>query len=608
MASKRRKLGETFLHWGLINEQQLEEAVKVTKSSRKRLGDALVDLGYVTQNDVAKALAYQFDMEFVDLDQPNAIDKSQLSLVPRDLIKRYTILPMGKEGKKLKILAHDPMDLELIDDLRFRLGMDIELALAAKDKIANYIDTVLSETRESIDQLTQDLSVDTSVDVSMDQSVDSSVDRGASLDVDVSGAATAEGEKEDAQNAPIIRLVQQLISEAVKQRASDIHIEPFVNRVRLRFRVDGVCHEQEDIPKQSQHAVTARLKIMSGMRIEEKRVPQDGRIKLRVGGEQIDFRVSACPAYHGESIVLRILRPEAAKVGLENLGMERDTLDAFRNVISKPNGIVLVTGPTGSGKTTTLYSALDVLNTTNTKIITAEDPVEYNFKGINQCQVNDHLGLSFARILRAMLRQAPNIILVGEIRDQEVGEVAIQAALTGHLVFSTLHTNDAPSAVTRLIDMGLKPFLIASALQAVVAQRLVRKLCDHCKEPEDQLSPRLKKLCGLTDEEVQNNTIYKPVGCKRCNSTGYRGRKGIYEMMVMNTELREMAFNRATLTQVRRAAQNTGMRTLLGDGKRKILGGTTTPEEIARITQVQGLIDEDEEQQDEEAPAAEQSA
>jgi type IV pilus assembly protein PilB len=601
MAGKRRKLGEILLEWRLINEKQLKEAIKTSESSRKRVGEALVDLGYLKQNDVAKALADQFDMEFVDLDRPNAIDKSQLNLIPRDMIKRYTVLPLGQEGKKLKVLAHDPMDLELIDDLRFRMGMDIELALAAKDKIANYIDTVLSEVRESIDQVTKDLSVDTSVDVSVDQSVD----RGASLDMEVSDSARAEGEDEDANNAPIIRLVQQIIGEAVKTRASDIHIEPFADRVRLRFRIDGVCHEQNDIPKQNQRAVIARVKIMAGMRVEERRTPQDGRIKLRVGGEQIDFRVSACPAYHGESMVLRILRPDAAKVGLESLGMDEDTLHTFQDLIARPNGIILVTGPTGSGKTTTLYSALDVLNTPNTKIITAEDPVEYNFKGINQCQIHDQIGLSFARILRAMLRQAPNIILVGEIRDQEVGEVAIQAALTGHLVFSTLHTNDAPSALTRMIDMGLKPFLVASALQAVLAQRLIRKLCPHCKQPVEKVRRRLMQLCDINEEEIRENTVYQAVGCKRCGYTGYRGRLGIYELMVMSSELRELAFNRAPLTKVRHAARNGGMRPLLGDGKLKILRGITTLEEVSRITQVEGVVEsEEEEEADEQATVA----
>ena len=596
MAGKRRKLGEILVKWQLVNKHQLKEALQTSESSRKRLGEALVDLGYLTQNDVAKALAYQFDMEFVDLDQPNAIDKSQLTLIPRDLIKRYTVLPLGREGSKLKVLAHDPMDLELIDDLRFRLGMDIELALAAKDKIASYIDNVLSEIRESIDQVTKDLSVDTSVDVS--------VDRGQSMDVDVSDSATAEGESEDEENAPIIRLVQQIIGEAVRNRASDIHIEPFSDRVRLRFRIDGVCHERDRIPKQSQPAVIARIKIMAGMRVEERRVPQDGRIKLRVGGESIDFRVSACPAYHGESIVMRVLRAEAAKVGLESLGMESDTLETFRNLIARPNGIILVTGPTGSGKTTTLYSALDALNTPNTKIITAEDPVEYNFKGVNQCQVNDQIGLSFARILRAMLRQAPNIILVGEVRDIEVGEVTIQAALTGHLVFSTLHTNDAPSALTRMIDMGLKPFLVASAVQAVLAQRLIRRLCRHCKQPIEQPRRRLMQLCDISEDEIKQNEVYQAVGCKRCGYTGYRGRLGIYELMVMNSELRELAFNRAPLMKVRDAAGRSGMRSLLGDGKRKILNGVTTLDEVSRITQVEGLVETEEEEEPETTAAA----
>jgi len=339
--------------------------------------------------------------------------------------------------------------------------------------------------------------------------------------------------------------------------------------------------------------------------VEERRIPQDGRIKLRVGGEPIDFRVSACPAYHGESMVLRILRAESAKVGLENLGMEGDTYETFQGLLSRPNGIILVTGPTGSGKTTTLYSALDTLNTTNTKIITAEDPVEYNFKGINQCQVHEAIGLSFARILRAMLRQAPNIILVGEVRDIEVGEVAIQAALTGHLVFSTLHTNDAPSAVTRMIDMGLKPFLVASALQAVLAQRLVRKLCRHCKEPLQKPKRRLMQLCDISHEELKQHDVYQPVGCKRCAWTGYRGRLGIYELMVMNSELRELVFNRAPLTKVRKAALNGGMRNLLADGKQKVLGGITTLDEVSRITQVEGLVEAEEEEEADEPDEAE---
>jgi type IV pilus assembly protein PilB len=589
MARKRRQLGEILKRWGLLDDQKLEEGLKIAMGSRKRLGEVLVDLGYAQQNDVAKALASQFGMEFVDLDQPDVVSKDNLDLIPSDLIKKYLVLPLSKDGNKLKVLVHDPMDLALIDDLRFRLGGELELALGAKEKIKEYIESFMSETQASIDEEVRKMTMDVSMD------------RGASLDVHLTGEDEEDKEEGDeAQSAPIIRLVSEIIKEAVITRASDIHIEPFANRVRLRYRVDGVCIEKDVIPKRTQQSVIARLKIMSGMKIEEKRVPQDGRIKMRIGGEVIDFRVSACPAYHGESMVLRILRPDAAKLGLKNLGMQDDTLDLFRNIISRPNGIFLVTGPTGSGKTTTLYSALSELNRPDIKIITAEDPIEYNFKGINQCQVNEHIGMSFSIILRAMLRQAPNIILVGEIRDKEVGEVAIQAALTGHMVFSTLHTNDAPSAITRLIDMGLKPFLVASSIQAVLGQRLVRILCDHCKEPEENPSPRILNLCGLSKSDIEGKTIYKPVGCTRCGGSGYRGRRGIYELMQMNSEIRELAFNRAAVSKIRQAAVASGMRNLLGDGKLKILEGKTTLDEIARMTQVEGIVDVDDNEGDDD--------
>ncbi len=582
MARKRRQLGEILKRWGLIDDEKLEEGLKIARGSRKRIGEVLVDLGYAQQNDVAKALASQFGMEFVDLDQPDMVSKDNLELIPADLIKKYLVLPMGKDGNKLKVLVHDPMDLSLIDDLRFRLGGELELALGAKEKIKEYIESFMSETQASIDEEVRKMTMD------------QSLDRGASLDVHMAGEGDDEetgDENKDAQSAPIIRLVAEIIKEAVITRASDIHIEPFANRVRLRYRVDGVCVEKDVIPKRTQQSVIARLKIMSGMKIEEKRIPQDGRIKMKIGGEIIDFRVSACPAYHGESVVLRILRPDAAKLGLVNLGMQEDTLETFKSIIARPNGIFLVTGPTGSGKTTTLYSALSELNRPDIKIITAEDPIEYNFKGINQCQVNEHIGMSFSIILKAMLRQAPNIILVGEIRDKVVGEVAIQAALTGHMVFSTLHTNDAPSAITRLIDMGLKPFLVASSIQAVLGQRLVRILCDHCKEPETNPSPRILSLCGFSKSDLEGQTIYKPVGCTRCGGSGYRGRRGIYELMLMNSEIRELAFNRAAVSKIRQAAIASGMRNLLGDGKLKVLEGKTTLDEIARMTQVEGTVD-----------------
>jgi type IV pilus assembly protein PilB len=348
--------------------------------------------------------------------------------------------------------------------------------------------------------------------------------------------------------------------------------------------------EKDNIPKNMQAPLIARLKILSGMDIAEKRLPQDGRIKREIGGQDIDFRVSSLPAYHGPSVVLRILRPDAVNIGIEALGFEHDDHQRFQQIIKRPNGIFLVTGPTGSGKTTTLYAALQELNRPDKKIITAEDPVEYNFDGMNQCQVKTEINLSFDRILRSMLRQAPNIILVGEIRDGLVADIAIQAALTGHLVFSTLHTNDAPSAITRLIDMGVKPFLVASSIQAIMAQRLVRVICSKCKTVDDNPDPHALHMLNITPEDIKKNAIYKGTGCSQCQQTGYKGRLGIFEMFEMNSELRELAFARAPTTELRKAAQASGMRNLVGDGKIKVFKGITTPQELARIAQTEGAL------------------
>ena len=577
MARKGRKLGEQLKRWGLVNDKQLEQALTVSKERGKRIGETLVELGFVEDGDVAKALAAQHEMDYIDLDNLDAIDTSNMNLLPDDVIKKFLVLPLEKNNGRVRVLIHDPLDLELLDNLRFRLNSEIDVAVGSRTKIKDFIDRISNQTQDSIDKEIRELSMDMSID------------RGHSLDV----MSIDEDSADSDDDAPVVRLVNQVITEAVNSRASDIHVEPFEDRVRLRYRIDGVCHERNRIPKQTQAALVARLKILAGVRVEEKRNTQDGRIKMTVGEETIDFRVSFCPAYHGESVVLRILRPESARVGLTNLGMSEDTLDLFNKIIRRPNGIFLVTGPTGSGKTTTLYTALDVLNRPDRKIITAEDPVEYNFKGINQCQVHEAIELTFARILRAMLRQAPNVILVGEIRDLEVATVAIQAALTGHLVFSTLHTNDAPSAITRLIDMGVKPFLVASSIQAVLAQRLVRILCEKCKQPQDNPNPRLLRLCGLTAADIEKKTLYQPGGCKECGNTGYHGRRGIFELMVMDTALREMAFKRAPLTKIREAAIAGGMRNLLGDGRLKVLGGQTSIEEIARVAQVEGTVDEE---------------
>jgi len=385
-------------------------------------------------------------------------------------------------------------------------------------------------------------------------------------------------------------MVTAMITEAVRNRASDIHVEPMKDRVRLRYRIDGECVERDRIPLRMRGPLISRLKIMAGIDIAEKRLPQDGRIKMMVDKVNIDFRVSTLPAYHGESVVLRILRPESVRIGVQNLGFEEDDYKIFQKIIKRPNGIFLVTGPTGSGKTTTLYAAINELNRPDRKIITAEDPVEYNFVGVNQCQVRENIGLTFSKILRSMLRQAPNIILVGEIRDKEVAEVAIQAALTGHLVFSTLHTNDAPSAITRLIDMGVKPFLVASSIQAVMAQRLIRALCPKCKQPDKDPDPMWLKLAGIRPQDLKDRVTYKARGCDYCSNTGFRGRIGVFELMQMNSEIRSLAFERAPTNKVRKAALAGGMKNLLADGRIKVLAGVSTAEEVVKVAQIEGMV------------------
>ncbi len=571
MAQRKKKLGEILVSWNLLSEKDLAAALEYAAANNKRIGEALVEAELCTEEDVTKALATQFDMEYVDLDK-NAAVREVLSkgLIPEKLITEKSVLPLGEDGGRLKIIISDPLDLDLLDTLRFRLNREIEAALAPRSKIRKFIDTFLGNVSTELERTAH------SIDLEPEE-----------------GGAALTATPEEGEDAPIIRLINMLIREAVASRASDIHIEPMTDRVRVRYRIDGVCIEKKQIPLSMRNAVTARLKLMSGIDIAEKRLPQDGRIKLQYGEQMIDFRVSSLPSYHGESIVLRILRPDSVRIGIQALGFADDDYQRFMKIIKRPNGIFLVTGPTGSGKTTTLYAALQELNRPDKKIITAEDPVEYNFTGMNQCQVREDIGLSFGKILRAMLRQAPNIILVGEIRDLEVGEVAIQAALTGHLVFSTLHTNDAPSAITRLIDMGIKPFLVASSIQAIMAQRLIRLICTECKQPDPHPDRQLMRLTGITEKDIEGRTLYKGAGCKRCSGTGYRGRFGIFEMMLMNNELRELAFKRAPTNQIRKAARASGMRTLLEDGKLKILKGVTTMEEIAKQAQVEGLVEAD---------------
>jgi type IV pilus assembly protein PilB len=568
MAKNRRKLGEILYKSGLIDKQALVDALKTSQKNNKRLGETLVELGLVSEDDVSRAIAHQFDLDFVDIDK-HSISQNTLQLIPEEIIQKYGVLPLGKENGRLRIAISDPLDLDTLDMLRFRLNSEIECSIASPGKIRAFIDRKIDEVRSSIDATAAELA-----------------EEGHTIEAEIRKAEAA-GEDDE---GPVIRLVNLIIDEAVHLKASDIHFEPMSDRVRVRYRVDGVCSERDNIPKSMQASVMTRLKILSGMDISEKRIPQDGRIQRGIDNRKIDFRVSALPGYHGESVVLRILEPESINIGIQALGLGDEDYKKFIEIIKRPNGIFLVTGPTGSGKSTTLYSALKELNKPDKKIITAEDPVEYNVSGINQCQVKEEIELTFAKILRSMLRQAPNVILVGEIRDSEVADIAIQAALTGHLVFSTLHTNDATSAITRLIDMGVKPFLVASSIQAIMAQRLVRRICTNCKVVDENPDPHYLRLLNIKPDDIKKYPVYKGAGCSRCHNIGYKGRQGIFEILEMNTKLRELAFACASASELRKAAIAGGMRTLLEDGKEKIFKGITTPAEVAVHSQAEGLM------------------
>lgn len=560
------KLGEILVQMGAATRQQVLQALTVQKERPGvKLGEILVEQGVVTPEQVTQALAEQCGLEYVSV-KAVKIPSAVLALIPRELAESKVLVPLGRENGAARIAVSDPFDIATLDDLRFRLNLDIQPVLASPDEIRHCI--------------TNNYGIDTK-----EETLDVLSEMAGANDLELKTGELSDEDAAAGDDAPVIRLATWIIAEAVKSRASDIHIEPFERRVRIRFRVDGVCQEVENIkpPKRLQASLISRFKIMAKMQIEEKRKPQDGQIKINVMGRQLDLRVSVIPGTWGESIVMRILEKSTFALGLPQLGFLDEDYRQFNTLIKRPNGIILVCGPTGSGKTTTLNAALSELNRPDVKIITAEDPVEYHISGVNQSQVNDQIGLTFSRIIRAMLRQAPNIIMIGEIRDKDTAEAAIEAALTGHLVFSTIHTNDAPSALTRLIDMGIKPFLVGSSIQAVMAQRLVRKICDPCKEsylPSDKEYFAL----GLNPKDVAGKPIYRGRGCPECNQKGYKGRIGIFEMMVMNRQLRELAMNKAPTTTLRREARNSGMRTLREDGVRKVLLGMTTMDEVNRET------------------------
>jgi type IV pilus assembly protein PilB len=556
----RKPIGQLLLDKQLVEKEQIQRALEYQQKSgeKLRLGEILVKFGYVTPEDVLKCIGEQFDVPVVDLEKAKP-EVEAVDVVPRNTAKMHNIMPLKRQANSL-VVAIDDLDLCAIDNLKFILNMDIKPVLATQEAIAAAIERYYGGEESTVDNMLREFT-----------------EGEFGLEADEEGE-----EGEEGGDAPIVKLVALIVTDAVQSRASDIHVEPMTNRLRIRYRIDGVCQEVESPPKRLQNSILARLKLMAGMDLAEKRRPQDGRIVMRIGGEPLDLRVSNIPTTNGESIVMRILSRAAARVSLVELGFHPADLDHFQRIIKRPNGIFLVTGPTGSGKTTTLYSALNALNRPDTKIITAEDPIEYTFPGINQSQVESEINRTFPVILRAMLRQAPEIILVGEIRDEETAEIAIRAALTGHLVFSTLHTNDAPSAIPRLIDMGIKPYMVASSVQAIMAQRLIRTICTNCREPH-QYPERQLRAVGLSPDDVEGITLYKGRGCNRCHGTGYHGRLGIFELMEMNPDLRNLTFRKAPTGEIREKARSYGMLTLMEDGLRKVIQGVTTIDEILRV-------------------------
>jgi type IV pilus assembly protein PilB len=556
---------EILLRKRIISQDQLAEARQVSKNQNTNLFEAIIKLGYASGEDVMRAVAQEHGRDYVDLTEVS-IPEAIIELVPESVARENAILPLAEEEDALKVIVSDPFDIDTVEKLRFILNRRIEIALAPREKILEAINKYYSQIEgESADSVLQEFT-DTKIDFT---------------ETETTTAATGPGEVVDENSAPIVRLVQLMIGEAVQLRASDIHVEPFEEIVRIRYRIDGILHKRDSPPRRLLGAIISRIKILAKMDIAERRRPQDGRIKLTVGDKELDLRVSIIPTCHGQSCVMRLLDKDNIKVGVRQLGLNEENFQQFGQLIRRPNGIVLVTGPTGSGKTTTLYAALNALNRPDRKIITAEDPVEYYLPGINQVEVRHSIGLDFARIIRAMLRQAPNIILVGEMRDEETASMGIQASLTGHLVFSTLHTNDAPSAVTRMVDMGVPNYLVASSVVAVLAQRLVRLICQRCRQPL-QIPDSVLEDAGISKQLAAKATFMKGKGCANCNKGGYRGRQGIYELMLINSKIRELIFKNVSAVEIRKQAIKQGMKTLYVDGVRKVMRGVTTLEEVYR--------------------------
>ncbi|NDD27277.1 MAG: type IV-A pilus assembly ATPase PilB [Proteobacteria bacterium] len=571
--SSKKDLGELLVDDKLITEKQLQKAVEQSKKTSDSLQRTLVSMGYVTEKDITEVVGKQMGVGFIDLDSYD-LDPELARSVPEHLAQRYKVIPVGQKDNKLTLAMVDPLNVIAIDDIRLITGFDIDPVIATEESILKAINrqfgvTDLAEVQETV----KDISAAEFGPLEVEEAADEEI--------------ALDKLKELVDEAPIVRVVNLIISQAINDKASDIHIEPDAKAVRVRYRVDGVLHEVMSPPKHIQAPMVSRIKIMANMDIAERRVPQDGKIHLRHDNREFDLRVSTVPTVHGEKVVMRILDKSSVMLGLNKLGFYPEVQGPLESVIEKPYGMFLVTGPTGSGKSTTLYSCLNKLNTGDVNIMTVEDPVEYQTPGINQVQTNDKAGLTFAGALRAFLRQDPDIIMVGEIRDTETARIAVEAALTGHFVLSTLHTNDSSGAITRLTEMGVEPFLCASAIVGVLAQRLSRRICPNCKEAYAPPVESVKRfgLSAYTDSEI---TFYKGRGCDHCKTTGYKGRQGIFEVLVISDRIRGLILQRASTAEIRQAAMEEGMKTMQDDGLRKVLDGITSIEECLRVVMIEG--------------------
>jgi len=570
MTSKKKPIGQLLLEKGLITHEQLEHALNEQQKSNGLLGRILVDLGFVTEADILSTLGAQTGMPAADLSKTN-IPPEVLERVSAPIAKVYKIIPVKMEENILYIAMADPLNINVLDDLRFMLECEVRGMVSNEKDIGEAIAKYYGEKTETVQDVLKDME---SGAIEIKGGIDETEE-------DIHDVATLQ---ELAHQVPVVKLLNLVLIQAIKDKASDLHFEPFEDQFKIRYRVDGMLYEMIPPPRHLALAVTSRIKVMAGMDIAERRLAQDGRIELNMGGREVDLRISTLPTLYGESVVIRILDRGSVMLSLDQIGLLEENLKLLRDLIKKPNGIILVTGPTGCGKTTTLYSALKEINSPEDKIITTEDPVEYNLAGIIQVQIRPHIGLTFSKCLRSILRQDPDKILVGEIRDLETAEMSIQASLTGHLVLSTLHTNDAAGTIARLIDMDIEPFLITSTLEAIIAQRLVRKICSSCKE---EYSPDEEELflIGLKPDDVKGKKFYRGKGCEVCNGIGYKGRTGILEILVINDEIRTLIVNKATAGDIRSKSREKGMSMLREDGLKKIWMGITTIEEVARETQ-----------------------